>query len=93
MEVREAVKKAMEYFSEVFAEERPGNIGLEEVVLNDETDAWEITVGFSRPWDYQPAGLGSSLYPKPPTRQYKVVMVDNATGAVKSIKIREQGNA
>ncbi len=89
MDVKDAVKKALSYVAEVFEEDRPENIGLEEVVLNDETNQWEITVGFSRPWDYPKPGVLTNMQPQHPKRRYKIVTIDNDSGEVKSIKIRE----
>ena len=94
MNVKEAVKKAIEYIADVFESEHPENIGLEEVVLNESKDTWEVTIGFSRPWDHHPkGGLVTGLQPQNPKRQYKVVRLDNKTGEIESIKIREIENA
>ena len=49
MDVKEAVAKAKEYASYVFAEENPVALGLEEVVHDEADRSWNITVGFSRP--------------------------------------------
>jgi hypothetical protein len=92
MKVKEAVKKAIEHVAEVFEDEKPTNIGLEEVTLNEQGNTWEVTVGFSRPWDY-PKGLVPTLQPQNPKREYKVVEIDNESGEFKSIKIREVNNA
>lgn len=92
MNVKEAVKKAIAHVAEVFEDEKPTNIGLEEVTLNEQEKVWEVTIGFSRPWDY-PSGLVTTLQPQNPKRQYKVVEIDNQTGEFKSIKIREVSNA
>lgn len=93
MNVKEAVKAAIQYVADVFETEHLDNIGLEEVVLNEAEDAWEVTVGFSRPWDYPKAGLVTGLQPQNPKRQYKVIRIENEDGKVKSIKIRELTNA
>ena len=93
MNVKEAVKKAIEYINDVFEAEQLEHIGLEEVVLNEDEDIWEVTIGFSRPWDYPKPGLVTGLQPQNPKREYKVVRIDNKSGEVKSIKIREIKNA
>lgn len=93
MNVKEAVRTAVAYIADIFESEHPDNIGLEEVVLNEAQNVWEITVGFSRPWDYQKPGIISGFEPQTPKRQYKVVTIDNTSGEVKSIKIREPQNA
>lgn len=94
MNVKDAVKKAIDYVADIFDSEKPENIGLEEVFLNEDKNQWEVTIGFSRPWDHAPR---SALYSvmqdlARPRRQYKIVSIDNKTEEVKSIKIREQKN-
>ena len=92
MNVKDAVHKAIEYIADIFESEHLENIGLEEVYLNENDNIWEVTVGFSRSWDHpRNALLGvQSLNPK---RQYKIVKIDNESGEVKSIKIREISDA
>lgn len=103
MDVKEAVQKSINYVKEVFAAEKIQNIGLEEVEFNEYDNIWEITVGFSRPWDFpqpnslvarlqQNIGVGDGLAPSP-HRQFKIVQVDNQSGKVKSVKIRELKDA
>ncbi len=93
MNVKNAVKMAIEYVTDIFDTEQPENIGLEEVFLNEHDNVWEVTIGFSRPWDHQKVGLLASVQNLNPTRQYKIVKIDNDTEEVKSIKIREAPNA
>jgi hypothetical protein len=93
MDAKDAVRKSIEYVSDVFESEHPDNLGLEEVVFNGQQNVWEVTVGFSRPWDYPKGGLVTGLQPQAPRRQYKIVQIDNISGDVISIKIRELKNA
>jgi hypothetical protein len=96
MDVKDAVKKAIQYVAEIFESEGLENLGLEEVFLNESDNVWEVTVGFSRPWDHPKTRAGllaSAMQGTNPTRQYKIVTIDNATEDVKSIKIREIKNA
>ena len=93
MNVKDAVKKAIEYIADIFKSENPESIGLEEVILNEHENIWEVTIGFSRPWDYPIMGLVTGLQAQRPKRQYKIVRIDNESGEVKSIKIREIKNA
>jgi len=51
MEVKEAIKRAKDYVTEVYAEEQVTNIGLDETEYDSTTGRWYITVGFSRPWN------------------------------------------
>jgi hypothetical protein len=104
--MKEAVTKAIESIADMFEAENLENIGLEEVSLNETENVWEITVGFSRPWDkgslmgdlarqankFQ-LDLMRNSNPLAVKRAYKVVKVDSASGMVKSIKIREVQNA
>ncbi len=91
MNVKEAVKKAIEHVAEVFEAEKPTDIGLEEVSLNEQDDTWEVTIGLSRPWDY-PKGLVAGLQPQNPRRQYKVVKIDFTTVRA-HLQVRGQGQA
>lgn len=93
MDVKEAVRMAVAYVSDVFESEKPENIGLEEVVLNESKNLWEITIGFSRPWDHPKPGIVTGFQPQSPKRQYKIVGIDNDSGEVKSIRIRELPSA
>ncbi len=92
MNVKDAVKKAIEYIADIFSTENPESIGLEEVMLNENDNTWEVTIGFSRPWDYPKPGLITGLQAQNPKRQYKIVRIDNKSGKVKSIKIRRVKN-
>ena len=93
MNVKDAVKKAIDYIAEVFESEQLENIGLEEVTLNENEGMWQVTVGFSRPWDHQKSGLIAAVQALNPTRQYKIVKIDNETEEVKAITIRELSHA
>ncbi|WP_411705151.1 hypothetical protein [Edaphovirga cremea] len=90
MNVKETVKIATNYIAELFANEQPFNIGLEEVTKDDINNQWEVTIGFSRPWDTPRPGFVTNLQPQQPNRQYKVVTISDTTGEVKSVKIREK---
>ena len=90
MELKEAVKKAKEYISDIFSEENVKNIGLEEIEFDERNNLWKITIGFHRPWQERENLLSS--FEKKLFRDYKVVTVDNETGEVKSVKNRELEN-
>lgn len=94
MDVKEAVKMAMEQFMDIFQSEPIENVALEEVVFNSEDNVWEVTIGFSRPWDYpKNNSLVANLRTERPIRSYKVITIDDESGIVKSIKIRSPRNA
>ncbi len=89
MDAKEAVQRAFAHFQDIFEGEELTNIGLEEVIFDEDADVWKVTIGFSRPWDYTEPGLITALQPRHPTREYKLVTIDNRTGEMKSITIRE----
>lgn len=88
MDARDAIARAKTYVAEVFADDKPRNIGLEEIRFDEDQKAWLITVGFSRPWDaarpYVTA-LGQDIDLR---RTYKVVRVGDADGAIVSLTNR-----
>lgn len=90
MEVREAVATAKSYLAEFFADEKIENLGLEEVELDESTNTWRITLGFSRPWDRAITPLSPF---QPRQRAYKVVQISADNGKFISVKNREIANA
>jgi hypothetical protein len=82
MEVKEAVRTAINYVKEIFADESLSNLGLEEIEYVPECKEWRVTVGFSRPWDYPTAWQLASK------RDYKAVHIDDTNGRVAAIKNR-----
>jgi len=93
MEVKEVVKIAKAYVADVFSAENPSNIGLEEIVFDEMGKCWKITVGFSRPWDYQKSlELDSSLRVRNHQRSLsgsiKWLRLSDDDGKVKEVKIR-----
>jgi hypothetical protein len=94
MEVKEAVRTALNYVREVFVDEKLSNLGLEEVEYVPDRSEWLVTVGFSRPWDYPKKEtafqgvLSFTNQERPPERDYKVVHVDDTNGQVWAIKNR-----
>ena len=87
MDVKKAAKLAKEYVADLFAEEGIDNVGLEEIELGDDRRFWEVTVGFSRPWDH--GGLATIIVGQTGLRRsYKVLRIDNASGNVASVRDR-----
>ena len=89
MNVREAIATAKQYTREVFADEKIADLGLEEVVRDDEHGVWRITIGFSRPRGVADRSIAdtvaalSMLTGEPPKhRLYKVVTIKNASNEV-----------
>jgi len=86
MDVKEAVKTAKSYVGDLFSDETPVDLGLEEVEYDDSANVWNITVGFSRPQHSRNA-LADLV--KAPLRVYKIVRVSDLTKNVLSVKNRE----
>ena len=87
VDVKQAVRTAKTYVGEIFDGEEIDYVGLEEVVFDDESGQWLITIGFSRPWD-RPKTLSAALREDPLQRSYKVVRINDADGHIVSVKDR-----
>ncbi len=90
MDAKKAVVLAKQHIAYLFADEQLINIGLEEVMFDDETNEWIITIGFSRPWD-QPRQLimVSAVSTFSLLRTYKVVRIASDSDRLRSIQKRE----
>ena len=84
MEARAAVTKAKHVIAEYFEDEGVQHISLEEIKPRSNASGWEVTVGFSRPWE---RNLQSILESPKVIRSYKVVTL-NRDGNILSIKDR-----
>lgn len=92
MNVKEAVAQAKRYIFELFSDEEPKNIGLEEIEFDEQANEWLVTIGFSRPWDNpmeSPLAAALSNPQKPLARDYKIVRISNDKEEVLSVKSRE----
>jgi hypothetical protein len=97
MDVKEAVKIAKEFIADLFSTEGITNLGLEEVEFDEGSSSWNVTIGFSRPWDKPGpnvlsalAGqLAQQLAEQNLRRSYKIVCIDNITKKVRSVKNME----
>ncbi len=88
MNAKEAVRVAKTHVMELFGDEGVMYLGLEEIEYDGDLDSWEITLGFSRPWDQDndlPVALGRAN----PARSYKLVRISDKDGAVTSIATRQ----
>ena len=90
MDVKDAVAQAKQHVTELFSDEGIQNLGLKEVDHDDIRGIWNITLGFSRPWD-QPHGAlaaiaGQTAYAR---RAFEVVQIHEGTGRVLSVKSRD----
>lgn len=89
MDVQTAIAKAKAYVADIFGPEGVFNVGLEEVQFDDKANAWDVTVGFSRPWDQTKA---SPLLPATEKRTYKIVEIDNVNGGIIAVRNRQFAN-
>jgi hypothetical protein len=89
MDVKDAVKRAKSYVAELFAEEGLMNLGLEEIEHDDVAGTWDVTLGFSRPWNTARNALTALTGDTAARRTYRVVKVRDADGEVLSVKRRD----
>ena len=89
MDVKEAVKRAKDYVAEIFDEEGLSNLGLEEIEHDDHAGTWNVTLGFSRPWNTTRNALTALTGDTAARRTYKVVRVRDADGEILSVLRRE----
>ena len=87
MDVRQAARTAKEYIIDLFDDEQVTNVGLEEVVFDDMSNNWKITIGFSRPWDQKNPLVIAVADPRS-ARSYKVIRIDDNDGHVVSLTDR-----
>ena len=87
MDVKEAVRTAKAYLIDLFEDEQITNVGLEEVVFDEESAAWRITIGFSRSWDLK-GPLSVTMAGASPDRSYRMLSISDATGKVESLRDR-----
>ena len=95
--VKDAVRIAVQYVRELYAPEELVDLRLEEVELSGSGKYWFVTLGFSRPeirreqggMEPAPGSLQTLLRPQALEREYKVVKIHAATGDVQSMKIRQ----
>ena len=87
MEVKQAVTMAKRYVIDLFEAEQITNVGLEEVVFDEKSNSWNVTIGFSRPWD-QKGPIVAALAERSPARSYKVVHINDRSRQVRSVTDR-----
>ena len=85
MDVKEAVRTAKAYLVDLFEDEQITNVGLEEVLFDEESAVWRITIGFSRSWDLK-GPLSVTMAGASPDRSYKMLSISDATGKVESLQ-------
>lgn len=94
MDVKEAVRIAREYITDLFADENVKHVGLEEVEFDDLSSVWNITIGFYRSWELPKDPPSFTLVfegSAPPSltrRSYKIVRIRDDDGHVMSVMNR-----
>ena len=88
MDVKQAVVQAKSYVHDLFQEEGPVNVALEEVEFDTTANEWLITIGFSRTFGNAPYRISEVGELIDPRRSYKVVRISDVTGDVRSVKIQ-----
>jgi len=89
MDAKEAVRSAKKYVSDLLSEEGIVNLGLEEIERDDTEKTWNITLGFSRPWNAAKGPLSTLSGETPARRAYRVIRIRESDGEVLSMKRRE----
>lgn len=89
LEVKDAVKAAKSFVHDLLFEEGLTNLGLEEVQFDEVQNVWDVTVGFSRPWNSTRGALSAITGEELAKRAYRVVRVRDVDGQVVSMKKRE----
>jgi hypothetical protein len=84
IDVKDAVKAAMDYFKELYGSPY-ADLALEEVEKTGVN--WLITLGYLMA-RLGPGGIGVVVAPGA-TRQFKLITVDSRTGEVKSMKVKK----
>lgn len=92
MEVKQAVAVAKKYYEDVFSEAA----SLEEVWFDDSRDVWCITLGVRRRLIREKSPSILEPFGQSPAREaldYKIVRVNDKSGAVESVRLRENERA
>lgn len=91
MDVKEVVRKAMDYLNDMYQTDQFKDILLEEVDLSEDNKLWNVTIGFARRQESTTGGpmatlIGQSTEFK---REYKVFHIDAETGALRSMRSKK----
>ncbi len=85
IDLRQAVDIATRTIRELYSEALLEDLLLEEVYYWDTDREWEVTLGFSRPYNAQRPGAVSSVFPRTQQRNYKRLKIDADTGEVRGM--------
>ncbi len=90
MDVKEAVGIAKRYVIDLFADEGIAYVGLEEVLFDEHSEDWRVTIGFAPHWN-QLSAISAALsggQRDSHHRAYKVVRIRDSDGRVISLTDR-----
>ncbi len=87
-DLKTIVQQAKSTVLELFTDEGISNVGLEELEVSDDGTVYQVTIGFSRPWDYAKSPI-AQIQGGIPKREYKVIKL-TSDGTMMSINNREQ---
>ena len=85
IDVKNAVRTAMEYVHALYQDDKIDDVMLEEVELSTDGQFWLVTVSFVRPVAKSPIEAMTGQHGAP---AYKVLTIHAETGNVHSMKIR-----
>ncbi len=89
MDVTNAVDAAKTWFRATMKDEKIENLGLEEVEFNPVDRVWQITLGFSRPWNSVRDAVTTITGEALPKRTYRVITLQDHDAKVLAMKRRE----
>ena len=90
MDVQEAIKRAKAFVDLAFSDEDVGQVRTEEVEFDGGRNAWLVTLGLMRPSiDTRAGQVASMLGNAVMKRSYKVFVVNNDSGTVDAVKIKQ----
>lgn len=89
MEVKKAVQEAKAYVADLLDDEGVTNLGLEEVYFDETSGLWNITLGFSRPWNTTRSPITAITGDPAVRRAYRVVKMRDDDGKIISMTKRE----
>jgi hypothetical protein len=84
----QVIRAAKEFVADALADEKPINIGLEEIEYDPDQQLWKVTIGFSRPWNTERDALTALGGERALRRTYKVLDIKDVGLDVLSMRNR-----
>lgn len=90
IDVKEAAKRAAEYFADLYPPDTYADLQLEEVELTEDEKFWLITLSYKPERSTQPTQVEKLLnLPPSVTRRFKQFKIDSENGKVYAMTIRK----